>query len=391
MPRQQRVFLSYAREDLDTIQKLYDDLKEREVNVWLDKVDLAPGRWKPQIELAIAESTHFVICLSWNALPKTRGTRGFMGEELNMAWEIAKTHSESEFIIIPIRLENCDRDDHRLSFFQQYDLFEDWEGVLDRLAIHLGGTSLADKQAIDERSEDEKVTDHLYAKASAFYFAGEYDKAHRLLDTIVSIGPGSARIWINKAVTLDRLQRYDEALEAYDAALAIDPRNASAWFNRGATLEQKALQAYDARQTAYGIKLEQEAIQAYAKAHHFAPNFTDAWFNKGTVLGRLGQHHEAIQAYEKALTLDPNHADAWFNKGNALRKLDRYAEALAAYNKALAINPHDTTAWISKGMTLDHFQRYPEALDAFDQALTIDPGNAMALHNKRYVLNKLAE
>ncbi len=37
MPRKQRIFLSYAHEDLDTVRKLYDDLKKREVNVWTFK------------------------------------------------------------------------------------------------------------------------------------------------------------------------------------------------------------------------------------------------------------------------------------------------------------------------------------------------------------------
>ena len=68
MSRKQRVFLSYAHEDLDTVQTLYDDLKKREVNVWLDKVDLGKGTWKKQIRKAIAQSSDFILCLSQAAL-----------------------------------------------------------------------------------------------------------------------------------------------------------------------------------------------------------------------------------------------------------------------------------------------------------------------------------
>ena len=64
MSRKQRVFLSYAHEDLDTVKKLYDDLKKREVDVWFDKVELKKGSWKKQIRKAIVQSTDFIICLS---------------------------------------------------------------------------------------------------------------------------------------------------------------------------------------------------------------------------------------------------------------------------------------------------------------------------------------
>jgi hypothetical protein len=45
-----RVFLSYAHEDLDTVRSIYSGLKQRKLNVWFDKVDLGPGRWKPAIK-----------------------------------------------------------------------------------------------------------------------------------------------------------------------------------------------------------------------------------------------------------------------------------------------------------------------------------------------------
>jgi hypothetical protein len=59
-----RVFLSYAHEDLDTVRRIHAGLKERQLNVWLDKVDLGPGRWKPAITKAIAQSRFFLICIS---------------------------------------------------------------------------------------------------------------------------------------------------------------------------------------------------------------------------------------------------------------------------------------------------------------------------------------
>ena len=51
-PTRDRVFLSYANEDLDTVRRIYSGLKQRKLNVWFDKENLGPGRWKPAITKA---------------------------------------------------------------------------------------------------------------------------------------------------------------------------------------------------------------------------------------------------------------------------------------------------------------------------------------------------
>jgi len=58
---EQRVFISYAHDDLPQVRKLYADLKARAVNVWMDEEDIGPGRWKNQIQKAIAQSRYFLF------------------------------------------------------------------------------------------------------------------------------------------------------------------------------------------------------------------------------------------------------------------------------------------------------------------------------------------
>ena len=84
--RKDRVFLSYASEDLDRVWQVYDGLIKRGLDVWFDKIDLNGGKWKKQIRKAIARSRHFVICISEAALKKTGDdTPGFQDEELYYA------------------------------------------------------------------------------------------------------------------------------------------------------------------------------------------------------------------------------------------------------------------------------------------------------------------
>ena len=75
--RENRVFLSYASEDLDVVREVYDGLVKRGLDVWFDKEHLGPGKWKAQIERAIRRSRYFVICLSNAAIRKTGDEPGF--------------------------------------------------------------------------------------------------------------------------------------------------------------------------------------------------------------------------------------------------------------------------------------------------------------------------
>ena len=44
MPSGSRIFLAHAREDKPQVRDLYDRLKERGFDPWLDEIDLIPGQ-----------------------------------------------------------------------------------------------------------------------------------------------------------------------------------------------------------------------------------------------------------------------------------------------------------------------------------------------------------
>jgi|GEM_PF-6862511 len=141
-----QVFISYSHSDVDKVIKLYDDLKTRGVNVWLDKKDLEPGAlWKNAIQKQIPKSRYFLFCLSKSALEKTEKGDGFLDDELQQAYELAQEQNSREFSIVPVRLENVGFGDHRISTMHQFDLFEDWDVGIDKLAFVLGGHSLSVK------------------------------------------------------------------------------------------------------------------------------------------------------------------------------------------------------------------------------------------------------
>ncbi len=211
-----RVFLSYAKEDIDKVKDVYEGLKKRGLKVWFGEEDLRLGGWKSQIEKAISKSRYFVICISQAALRKTGDEKpGYQDEELNRAYNIAEKQSDQDFAIIPIRLEECGRGDFRLSSFQQYDLFKDMEKHLDKLAVHLGGSSLSDSMAKDKRTEGEKTIEHLMSEAEAANFAAEYDRAIVILNSVLALKPDSTDALNNLGIAWGGKGEYDKAIEYF--------------------------------------------------------------------------------------------------------------------------------------------------------------------------------
>jgi tetratricopeptide (TPR) repeat protein len=339
MPNEKKpqVFLSYASENLDMVRKVYEGLVKRNLNVWFDKVNLKLGLpWKPQIEKAIANSRYFVICISEAAIRKLSTDKpGFQDNELHFAYNIASTHGPQDFGIIPVRLEDCGRGDFRLSGWQQLDLFENYEEGLDKLSVNMGGISLSDPTAKDERSEKDKLISSIYNKAFTEYNAGRFTQTIALLDSILVLSPDHAGFWCEKGIVLDDLGKPNEAIKAYDQAIKIKPDYAKAWYNKGVVLGR--------------LDKDEEAIKAFDQAIKIKPDHAKAWYNKGVAFIKLGKPKEAIKAFDQAIKIKPDDAEAWYHKGFALRKLGRNKEAIDACNQALKITPNGFLALRLKG------------------------------------------
>ena len=129
-----QIFISYSHKDSIKVKKLYNDLKSRGHNLWIDYINLTPGAWKPQILRAIAQSKYFLLCLSNSVIQKTTDGHGFVDTEVQTAFQIALNQDERNFQIVSARLEDCPRGDNRISMNHQIDLFPDWDSGVDELS-----------------------------------------------------------------------------------------------------------------------------------------------------------------------------------------------------------------------------------------------------------------
>ena len=96
-----KVFISYAREDADVVEKLHSDLSRNGVLLWKDDHDLLPGeKWEQQIKRAISKSEFIIVCLSNASVTK----RGYFQAEIRAALRKSQAYPMDDVCIIPVRV-----------------------------------------------------------------------------------------------------------------------------------------------------------------------------------------------------------------------------------------------------------------------------------------------
>ena len=131
-----QIFISYAREDVDSARKVYDDLKARGFKVWFDVETLLPGQnWELEIKKGIRQADAIIILISSKSVNK----RGYINKEIRLALDEALSFPEGEIFVIPVLLEDCKpsfeqlRELHWLNFFPSYE--NGMERLLKSLAL----------------------------------------------------------------------------------------------------------------------------------------------------------------------------------------------------------------------------------------------------------------
>lgn len=118
------IFLSYAKEDIGFVEKLYERLTEMHFDVWVDFMRLRPGdNWKAKIAEGIAECRYFMAVVSRNSTSKV----GYVQKELKEGLAILDLHPESSIFLIPIRIDETIPASRQLQDLQWVDMFPDFD------------------------------------------------------------------------------------------------------------------------------------------------------------------------------------------------------------------------------------------------------------------------
>jgi tetratricopeptide (TPR) repeat protein len=361
--KKDQVFVSYAREDLETVNSIVLGLQKRKLNVWFDKKDLGPGKWMDRIINEIISSRYFIFCMSKAASRKIEEVTSFLSYErqtAEIATVIAENYLNHEFTITPAKLEELEEGGQADIFgeFHHYELYHDFENDLDKLAVDIGGISLSDPTAKDNRTEAERNIDGRLGEVALAFHARDFARGQRLLEDALNLDPDNINALNLKGVALRNLGHSEEALKIYKKVLALSPKNARAWNNMAS--------AYNY------LGRFPKALEASEAAIVFNPKFASPWVNKSGALYDLGRIEEALEACEKAIEINAKLVNAWNSKGTILAKLNRNEDAIEAFEKAIEIDPKFIHAWKNKGEILKNLGRGEEAQIAFKIASDLE-------------------
>lgn len=120
-----KVFISYASEDFSHADSLFEFLKSKDFNPWLDKKCLLPGQdWDSMIRYQLRTADFVILLLSKTSVEK----RGYVQREFNTAIDYCKEKLDSDIYIIPIKIDSCDVPDKLNKFqwveYNSNDMFE---------------------------------------------------------------------------------------------------------------------------------------------------------------------------------------------------------------------------------------------------------------------------
>jgi hypothetical protein len=129
-----KIFISYKRADLSRVETIYDMLKSRGFNPWMDVRDILAGKiWTDEIKRNIKSSDFFITVISNNSVLDTFSETGFsITQELDLAKNTFRAEEHQmpnikdlpvDSYIIPLRVDKV-LPPPELSKYQWLDYFE---------------------------------------------------------------------------------------------------------------------------------------------------------------------------------------------------------------------------------------------------------------------------
>ncbi len=117
-----KVFISYARKDIQKAKQLCRDLRKNGVDPWIDDEKILVGQnWKREISKAIRENDFFLALFSSNSVSR----KGYVQKEVRFALDQLDEYPEDEIFVLPVRLDDCSPSFERLRDIHYADLFPD--------------------------------------------------------------------------------------------------------------------------------------------------------------------------------------------------------------------------------------------------------------------------
>ena len=229
------VFISYTRENQEIVNRLYTELTDHNIRVWLDSNEIQPGRrWKLAIWDAIRSGAFYIACFSREYSERDST---YMNEELLTAIEELRLRPNNRSWFIPVKLNECEIPNRNigpsetLRDLQYVTLYEDWDSGISRIVevirpefsseqeILFSGAS--DSQTIDIPEGVESAT-NIYSEAIEYISEGNILKWRQLFKRVRANASKSLRQWARSEL-LSQHQERDEEEFVNKAVTLVSP------------------------------------------------------------------------------------------------------------------------------------------------------------------------
>ena len=348
-----KIFITYARKDKAAKNELKTRLavmeQQGKITIWHDNEILPGDTWREAIFNNLAESDILLYLVSADSLAS---------ENCNKELSEATKNTTKNITIIPIILEACDWQRHKLSGFQALPdsgkPINEWQPESKGWQSVVEGIRKVVKNIVDSRgkvtSDQQDAKEHLADLLSMGNFRmmlGQVETAVETYSYAIKLQPNDAEAYYNRGVAYSDKGKLDQAIQDYSKAIELKPNFVVAYYNRGIAYVKKGDLA--------------QAIQDYNEAIELKPDFAEAYVNLDIAYDNKGDFDQAIQDYAKAIELNPNDADAYNNRGFAYSDKDEFDQAIPDYNKAIELKPDFAEAYFNRGCTWLHLGEWEKA------------------------------
>lgn len=187
-----------------------------------------------------------------------------------------------------------------------------------------------------------------------YFILNMFKEALTAFDYAVIIDDSFIGGYLEKAKTLEELERYEEAIENYAITLKLDDPTAFAYVRIGECFEK--------------LGITKSAIEYYKKAVYEDPLLDRAWLLLTNIYYKNKNYSKALYHINEAIELNDLNPLYWRKYADINIKMETYDEAVKAFRKCIDLNDIEIEIYVALVDVLTLLGEYQNALDILIKA-----------------------
>lgn len=181
-----------------------------------------------------------------------------------------------------------------------------------------------------------------------YFIVENYEEALRAFDYAVLIDEYFVGAYLEKAKTLEQLDRFEEAIENYKTTIELDDPTSFVFFRIGECYE----------------KLRKVALaqKYYKKAAQEDPLLDKSWIAIANLYIEEKKYNKALFYVNKALEIDDQNTYYWRKYAEINLKLNYFEEAAIAFQQCILLKDSDLVIWVGLSDVLCFLGEFEDAL-----------------------------